>query len=60
MAFEAFISFIFDLQIINSWRPTITKQFFPHKNIIIKSMQTYHNLLRNVKELKLYNKALHT
>ena len=60
MAVEAFISFIFDLQIINSWGATITKQFFPHKNIIMKSMQTYHDLRRNVNEIKLYNKALHT
>ena len=59
MAFEAFVSFIIDLHIINSWGATITKRLFPHKNIIIKSMQTYHDPLRNVNELKLHNKALH-
>ena len=60
MAFEAFISFIIDLQISKSWGVTITKQFFPHKNIIIESMQTYHDPLHNVNELGLFNKALHT
>ena len=60
MAVEAFISFIFDLQIINSWGATITKQLFPHKNIIIKSMQSYHDPLLNLNELKLHNKTLHT
>ena len=60
MAFEAFISLIIDPQIINFLGSHNNKAIPSHKNIIIKSMQTYHDLLRNVKELKLYNKALYT